>query len=133
MNQQNKFDGYYKTGNYNISELCLETYPCKHYVMDCDGGNCRLLKGDEIYRLLKKDGIQNDPHFKMYEEGYSLKGYFNFLRAGEHMQTIAELREEQKKRDDKILAENEIINKFKASSRIEKLKNNLNNPYAGVT
>lgn len=55
-----------KIGKYEISNMCLKTYPCKHYIRNCeDNSNFVTMSGPKIYHLLKKDGL-SDKHFDEY-------------------------------------------------------------------
>ena len=61
---------YTTYGNYEISNICLESYPCQHYVIDKKTGNKKLLLGTDILALLDKENIKNitDTHFEMYRK-----------------------------------------------------------------
>ena len=39
-------------GKYQISTLCYQSMPCKHYVIN--DGKLKLIGGDEIFLMLKK-------------------------------------------------------------------------------
>lgn len=68
-------DTYYEFDDDNddirISQICLETYPCKHGVIitNDDGTTQTTIKyGDEILKMLKLRNITDIPqHFKDYE------------------------------------------------------------------
>ncbi len=65
---QEPFD-YYEwrmVGKYKISGLCLESYPCQHYIWTSDT-KCELLYGTKILNLLEKEGI-SDEHFNKYKK-----------------------------------------------------------------
>ena len=53
-------------GAYQVSVVCLQTYPCKHYVHFKNGGS-KLMLASDIYRMLQTDGI-SDKHFDEYAE-----------------------------------------------------------------
>ncbi len=53
-------------GNYKISNFCYETYPCFHTVINISTGESTEMSGDEIYKLLKKEGL-SDEHFDIYK------------------------------------------------------------------
>ena len=57
---------YRKVGNYYISNICLESYPCQHTVC-LESGVYELTSGAQIYRLLMSKGL-SDPHFDKYKE-----------------------------------------------------------------
>jgi hypothetical protein len=58
--------GYRIVGNYYISDLCMQTAVCKHFVLDCDAKNKRMMDGREIFTMLKNDKCTMDPHFNCY-------------------------------------------------------------------
>jgi hypothetical protein len=53
---------------WKISNICEESYPCGHDVIDTQ--TCELFgaSGDTIFKLLEKQKI-TDPHFEMYRNG----------------------------------------------------------------
>ena len=57
-------NSFRKVGKYEISNICLETYPCQHYVK-FKNGETKILFGDKIYRLFKSEGL-TDPHIDSY-------------------------------------------------------------------
>jgi hypothetical protein len=58
---------------YKISNLCIETYPCKHSVLD-DKTNIRMMMcGDDIYGMLKNEGEYIPNHFMQYKQFYENK------------------------------------------------------------
>ena len=52
-------------GNYIISNMCMETYPCQHNYMDIRTGVVSSGSGPSIYQMLKDDG-HSDSHFNGY-------------------------------------------------------------------
>lgn len=60
-------ESYYTIGKYKISHMCFLTHPCKHYVENTYTYEITLMCGDEIYYMLKEEGLSN-PHFNDYEE-----------------------------------------------------------------
>ena len=60
------FNTFRKIGKYEISNTCLQTYPCKHMIK-FQNGTSKLLCGGEIYRLFKSEGL-NDSHIDKYSE-----------------------------------------------------------------
>lgn len=59
-------NSFRKVGNYEISDLCFETFPCQHFIK-LKNGNTELISGDEIYRIFKSEGL-SDPHIDTYAE-----------------------------------------------------------------
>ena len=114
-------------GKYEISDICLQSYPCQHYVKNIETGTAQLMFGDNIYSMLKNDGLTY-PHFDCYVE---------FIRKRDNP-TKEELDEKlfrEKKMDEQMEKERKereerekITNTYKASSRLERLKlqNNIN-------
>lgn len=113
--------GSYVCGSYDIQHLCYQSFPCQHYVRKCGGGDAdwRLISGKEIFSLLKKDGV-SDPHFDKYKKITNpLVAMYNaFMKDKE----LAEIRENQRLQEKEREKQAAIINKYKASSRLEKLK-----------
>ena len=58
-------DSPYGDRKYEISQMCLQSYPCQHDVRDMETGVTQTMSGDTIYKMLKKEGL-TDPHFEMY-------------------------------------------------------------------
>lgn len=54
-------------GKYSISVACKLTDPCRHYVTNSETGVSSWMYGDDIYIILKNDGL-SDPHFEEYGE-----------------------------------------------------------------
>ena len=108
-------------GDYEISDICLLTYPCQHYVKNTITGESSRMMGDKIYTMLKEKGL-SDKHFDDYAE-YVRK------RDNPTPEELAERRERERKfqeQRDKQKKEREeqerLTNQYKASSRLEKLK-----------
>lgn len=55
----------YRVGKYIISDVCRQTYPCKHSFINTETNTNLYLSGDEIYNILKRDGLSH-PHFNEY-------------------------------------------------------------------
>jgi hypothetical protein len=103
INTQN----YRNVGPYQISTICLQTYPCQHNVIFPDGTH-RLMYGDKIYTMLREDNL-SDSEFDKYAE---------FIRKRDTFipEEIAErnLQEEKNAKKQKAKEEetNNIINQF---------------------
>ena len=111
-------------GKYKIYNLCLQTYPCKHYI-EFENGETKLLTGDTIYRLFEKEGLVDD-HFEDYKE-YVRRQDFPTMRERiqrieETMQSMKSTQEQKERRAE----EQVIVDRYKASSRLEKLKQKHN-------
>lgn len=59
--------GCRKIGNFEISNICLLSYPCKHHVEDTRTGLTQLMNGPDIYNLIKQHGLTYD-HFDRYSD-----------------------------------------------------------------
>ena len=46
-----RFNSFRKVGKYEISNTCLQTYPCKHTII-FENGESKLMSGDKIFTLL---------------------------------------------------------------------------------
>ncbi len=116
-------------GNYEIENMCYETYPCQHYVTNKQTGERTMMSGNDIFCLLRDNGF-NCEHFDEYRE---------YVRRIEHP-TEEEMREnerrkkrweeaikrqEQERKQEKIELER-VTNKYKASSYLDKLKERNN-------
>lgn len=58
--------------NFEVGEMCLESYPCQHYViMKYDDGSSKtiLMNGIDIYKLYQSYNLDIPYHFCEY--GYS--------------------------------------------------------------
>jgi hypothetical protein len=63
-------------GEYEISDLCIQLYPCQHYVKHIKTGKTYRLYGDHICKLLKKDGLSHS-HFDNYNNYNFSKVYYD--------------------------------------------------------
>ena len=64
---------YYQCGKYLISNMCEESYPCGHIIIDTQ--TCERFEADglTIFKLLEAEKI-TDPHFEMYRNGVLFGG-----------------------------------------------------------
>jgi hypothetical protein len=109
---------------YNISELCFESFPCKHYVTDTTTNVTNLMCATEIYTLLQKEDSSN-PHFDYCAE-YIRKRDFPTNQELEEQKIHEFVTEKilEKQRLDKIEQEklNMHYKSFASSSYLERLK-----------
>lgn len=76
--------------------MCLKTYPCKHYIRNCeDNSNFVTMSGPKIYHLLKKDGL-SDKHFDEYANYVIVEQTDEELRI-EHENLLIKLEQQKKK------------------------------------
>ena len=57
----------FEIGKYKVSEICLETYPCQHYVEDTSTGHKFRIFGHNFYTMLENEGLSHE-HFNRYKE-----------------------------------------------------------------
>lgn len=128
MSIENQFslDGHRIVGKYEISNMCNKTYPCKHHIKNMETGEVQTyVLGDKIYEMLKADGI-SDPHFNEYKEFIRKRDNPTQEEIQEKIEKERRIKEsmDKWKREREELAK--ITNTYKASSRLEKLKNKNN-------
>jgi hypothetical protein len=122
------FNAYRTVGKYKISDLCLQSYPCQHYVTNTETGKSGRLFGDEIYCMLRDDGI-SDEHFDKYAEFIRKRDNPTPEEIAQYEAREKELEEQSKKSEEERVQRNKLTNTYKASSRLDKLKekNNIKN------
>ncbi len=139
-------DGQRQVGKYIIGNLCYQTHPCQHWVKINDDDNnwwgnwwgntktttdskfkneWRMMFGDEIYLMLKKDG-KSDKHFNQYKEHIRRRENPTPEEILERQKRMEEVLMEQAAREQKNREDQIIVDKYKASTRIEKLKSKNN-------
>jgi hypothetical protein len=114
------FNTFKKVGKYEISNLCYETYPCKHSVR-FESGETRTMLGDKIYSLLCAEGL-SDAHFNGYKEVIRRREFPTPEEIKEREERELQIEQEMKLREQQCQEQQQIVNKYKASSRIEQLK-----------
>lgn len=119
-----ELNSFRQIGKYQISNLCLETYPCKHY-MKLNNGDAKLMSGGNIYRLFKSEGL-SDPHIDKYAEWVRQQDFPSPKEIIKIINDQQSIQQESEKRAKKAAEEQKIVNQYKASSRIDKLKNQNN-------
>jgi len=48
-----EIEGYYEIGDFKISKLCYQTFPCKHVVINKKYNTKRILSAPDIHVLLE--------------------------------------------------------------------------------
>lgn len=105
-------------GRFEISNVCLESYPCEHYVRFKTGGGVTM-GGVEIHCLLKSSGL-SDPHFDVFAEFVNEDSPDDIER---RKTMLLEVEEYAKQRQAKEETEQRmVVSQTKASSRLNKLK-----------
>jgi hypothetical protein len=110
----------YEVGDYEISSFCLQSFPCKHSFKK-PNNEWRILNAVEIYEILKADGLSH-PHFEYCKEVIRRRDNPTPEEIAERETREERVREAEIKRREQENELNKIIDKYKASSRIEKLK-----------
>lgn len=108
-------------GKYEISDLCLLSYPCQHYIKNTETGESSRMSGANIFCMLRDDGL-SDTHFNDYAEYIRKRDNPTpeEIAEKETQNRINEERREQQKREKE--EKERITNSYKASSRLERLK-----------
>jgi hypothetical protein len=112
--------GYRTVGSYEISKMCLQSYPCQHCIgkVGDNRGEYSLLSGCDIYKLLLEEGI-SDSHFDDYGE---------HARCMEHStpEDIVQLQRDQMMEMEELCRKKEaIIIDHSSSTRTQRLKAQL--------
>lgn len=114
----------YGDGKYEVSSLCMLTSPCKHYVRNTYTDKIYLMNGIDIYDMLHTEGI-HDSHFDQYAE-VSLQRKHPSQEDERMLKEYEKLEREmlRKREEEKIEIERQknLGDKYKASSRLERLK-----------
>lgn len=118
------FDSFRKIGKYEISNVCLHTYPCRHQIK-FENGDTKLMSGDKIYRLFKSEGL-SDSHIDSYAEWVRQRDFPSTEEIKKSIDDLLRIREVSEKRAKEEAEQRKIINKYKASSRLDKLKSENN-------
>ena len=89
-------NGFKKIGNYELSTICLKSYPCQH-VVKLKNGDTRLMRSDNIYRLFKSEGL-SDPHIDMYAEWVRQCDYLSSKEIMNREHNILKIQQDEKQR-----------------------------------
>lgn len=60
-------------GKYRISTICLQSYPCQHYVVDTTTGKADVLTAVDMYKMLEREGLYYE-HVAYCRESTANKG-----------------------------------------------------------
>ena len=113
-------NSFKKVGNYEISDICLESYPCKH-IIQFEDGRRQIMSGDDIYRLFQMEGL-TDPHIDKYAEFVKQQDFPSVEEIKKRTDDKLRIQEISKKRAEEEAEQQKIIHQYKASSRLDKLK-----------
>jgi hypothetical protein len=115
-----RFNTFRKVGKYEISTICLQSYPCKHYIR-FENGETMMMSGAKIYGLLNAEGL-SDKHFDCYAEYIRRRDFPTPEEIKQREEENLKIEQSIKIREKECNEQQKIVNQFKASSRIEKLK-----------
>jgi len=125
MNCKKNDEKVYSVGRFKISHTCLETYPCQHYVKDTEltNDNYKTMWGKDIFTMLKQHGLSL-LHFDKYEEPIIEQDTEEIIAARKKERDEILLKEQERMNIERQKQEelNIIVNKYKASSYLERLK-----------
>lgn len=113
-----------KVGTIEISNMCLQSYPCKHFIL-FNNGEEKIMSGDKIFTLLKENQL-SDEHFCCYEEFIRKRDFPTFKEIYERVKGEFKMKQYEKDRLKKHKEQQIILQQFKASSRLDKLKQHCN-------
>jgi hypothetical protein len=117
-------DSFRKIGKYEISNKCLHSYPCKHTIK-FENGETQIISGDKIYRLFKSEGL-SDTHIDSYAEWVRQRDFPSPEEIKKREDDLLIIQQDSKKRAKEVIEQQKIVNHYKASSRLDKLKNQNN-------
>lgn len=117
-------NSFRKIGKYEISNHCLHSYPCKHKIK-FENGVTKLISGDKIYRLFKSEGL-SDPHIDSYAEWVRQCDFPSAEEIKKREYDLLIIQQASEKRAKEATEKQKIVNQYKASSRLDKLKNQNN-------
>lgn len=116
-----KSSDYFEIGPYQISNRVKKVYPPIHTVIDMRNGETRQRSGPAIYEMLLAEGI-SDSHFNQYADFIRKRDYPTEKEIAERIayEEKRKARAEIRKREQE--EQTKIIDTYKASSYLEKLK-----------
>jgi hypothetical protein len=107
-------------GKYEIHGGCMESWPCQHWIKNIQTKKMSIRYGTEIYKMLKKDNLSH-PHFEEYKDYKGVQEDLSDTDEIDESEFYRKEEEEMKKLQEKRALDS-LIDKTKASSRLEKLK-----------
>ena len=113
-------NGYRKVGKYEISNNCKEIYPGRYHVK-FENGDARWMSGDKIYRLFKSEGL-SDPAIDQYAEFVRQHDHPTLQEMKKRVENQLMIKIQTDKREKEYVEQQKIVNQYKASSRLDKLK-----------
>lgn len=104
-------------GGYRYVEGYNDQYPCTHTAFDITANKVCKIRGAKIYELLKANGLE-DPHFARYAK---------WANPTTEETSERELRKQQSEEQSRLAAEKreceqKVVDTYKASTHIERLK-----------
>lgn len=118
---QMELDKCYEIGKYSITGICLQTYPCQHWVTNKETNKVNLMWGDQIYTMLSKERLSH-PHFTMYAEYIRKRDKPTLKEIYEEIVTRNQIMEQMAKREAEQKEKDKITKKYCASSYLDRVK-----------
>ena len=120
-----EFRGITRVGNYEIGNLCYETYPCKHSFKKCSEERFKLLCATDIFTILSSEGLSY-PHLDYCREVIRRRDHPTREEL-EELEARRRQRELNIERQERERQEREAQNGInRASLRLERLRANNN-------
>jgi hypothetical protein len=117
-------DSFKKIGKYEMSDTCLQSYPCKH-IIKFENGETQLISGDKIYCLFKSEGL-SDTHIDSYAEWVRQHDFPSPDEIKKRKDDLLIIQHDSEIRAKEVSEQQKTVNQYKASSRLDKLKNQNN-------
>jgi hypothetical protein len=94
-------NNYITIGKYCISKMILMSEPCQLNVTNTETNECKLYNSDEVFKLLKKEGLDAEPLHEYFDEinGTTKEERIEILRMFEEWK---EARKEDKKQLNRL-------------------------------
>ena len=107
-------------GPYEVSNLCMQSFPCMHYVK-MKNGETRMLSGDDLYCMFRSEGL-SDPHFDKYATFVRLRDFPTFTELVERLGSWFQRNDQMRKCEQERKEREAIVDQYKSSTRTERLK-----------
>ena len=94
-------NNYITIGKYKISKMIMMSEPCQLYVTNTEKNECKLYRSDEVFKLLKNEGLDAEPLHEYFDEmqGTTKEERLEILRMFEEWE---ESRKEDKKQLNRL-------------------------------
>lgn len=113
----------WEVGEYMIDEGCFLSYPCQHYIKSKNnyGSTLKLHHATDIFKKLEAKGLTHE-HFEYCREIIRKKENPTPEDIAEAQAAKNEMERKIEEQEQKRKEHDELINRTKASSRLERLK-----------